>query len=120
MSSINYKPRLGFPESTEQLHNRFKEMEDKLARSRAEANDRLQAELARRELFGSSLLAALCGQGIDLSSKPIVARMPYAPRALTGKSQTHANEHSPMLKRSRISPSTHNSFEDLEDDVGAF
>jgi len=87
---------------------------EELARSRADAD----AELARRELFESSLLAALRVQGIDLSSMPTIAHTPHAPRAPTGESQTHADEHSPMLKRVRASPSTDNSLDDFDDDVG--
>lgn len=114
MTSSNYKLRSGPSESTEQLRNKVKELQEELARSRAEAD----AELARRELFESSLLAALRVQGIDLSSMPTTARTPHAPRAPTGESQTHADEHSPMLKRVRVSPSTDNSLDDFENDVG--
>ncbi|XP_039123347.1 uncharacterized protein LOC120259961 [Dioscorea cayenensis subsp. rotundata] len=57
ISSSNYKPRSGPSESTEQLRNKVKELQEELARSRAKAD----AELARRELFESSLLAALRG-----------------------------------------------------------
>ncbi|KAH7650676.1 putative transposase Ptta/En/Spm plant protein [Dioscorea alata] len=114
MSSSNYKPRAGPSESTEQLRKKVKELQEELARSRVEAD----VELARRELFESSLFAALRVQGIDLSSMPIIARTPHAPRAPTGESQTHADEYSPMLKRARVSPSIDNSLDDFDDDVG--
>ncbi|XP_039129037.1 uncharacterized protein LOC120265221 [Dioscorea cayenensis subsp. rotundata] len=113
MTSSNYKLRSGPSESTEQLRNKVKELQEELARSRAEAD----AELARCELFESSLLVALRVQGIDLSSIPTTARTPHAPRVPTGESQTHVDEHSPMLKSVLVSPSTDNSLDDFEDDV---
>lgn len=83
MSSSKYKPHQGPSELTEQLCDKVKELQAELVASHAEANDLLLVELARHELFESSLLATLQVQGIELSRMPIASRTPHGPQALT-------------------------------------
>ena len=86
MSSANYKPRTSPFGFTEQLLSRVKELEVDLARSRSEADDRLQVESARCGSFESSLLVSLQKIGIKLSNVPVAADIPHARRALIGES----------------------------------
>ena len=54
MSSINYKPRSGSLQSNEQLHDKIKELEAELARTRAEHNAMLTEQDEMRAAMRTS------------------------------------------------------------------